>query len=49
MKRTFSRTPTAQLERGLKAARTLGARNKTWRRTAERIQEELNQRVQNRK
>ena len=49
MKRTFSRTPTAQLERGLKAARNLGTRNKTWRRTAERIQEELNQRMQNRK
>ena len=49
MKRTFSRTPTAQLESGLKAARTLGTRNKTWRRTSERIQEELNQRMQNRK
>jgi len=47
MDRTFANISNAQLRRRINAARNLGIRNLTWRRTADRMQAVLNQRMQN--
>ena len=47
MDRTFANISNAQLRRRINAARNLGKRNLTWRRTADRMQAVLNQRMQN--